>query len=323
GHGERAGAARGASVRAGVESHEHVREAHGAEGGGGEHGEGGEQRVPVVAQVEQGPVPLFAAGDAAAVHGGHGGVFGEDEGLVGVDAYFTGAEHGFGAVGGAHGDRFGEGEGGVHLEFDRGVFGEVGEFHGVDGFVADVGADDDEQPQRGDDEQQELDEELEGLHVGGGAHAAEGEGGADDDACDDDPHPVGQVADHAEHESGGAELRHEVEGADDEHDDCAEAAQAGGGESCFGEVGHGERAGAAHGCGDEDEHCDVSGGESDGIPQRTHPVADDEPGDAEEGGRGQVFPGDCGGVEQRGDAAGRYEEVGGGAHGSHPVQSDQ
>ena len=222
-----------------------------------------------------------------------------------------------------HRGGLGDRERGREAELHRRLVGEPGELDRLQRGRAHGGSDRGDQPDRGPDEQHELEHELERLHVGGGAHPAERQGDRDRRARDDDADPVRRAAHHAQHLARRLELGHQVEGGDHEDDHRRERAQAAGAQAGLGEVRHGQRARAAHGRGDEREHRHVARGEPDRVPQRPDPVLHDEPGDAEERRRREVLPRHRRGVERGRDAPRRDEEVRGAAHRGDPAGADQ
>ena len=76
-----------------------------------------------------------------------------------------------------------------------------------------------DEQQRGQRDRDELEPVLESLHDSDGAHAARGDGDADDHGNDDRAHPLRSAGERVQRDAGALELWQEVEPADedDEH----------------------------------------------------------------------------------------------------------
>lgn len=188
------------------------------------------------------------------------------------------------------------------------------------GAVAQPGSDQEEHrhQQRG-----ELEPVLEGLDEGDAAHAARRDRAGDDDGDDEPADPFGRAGEDLQRQARPLELRQQVEPADADDEQAGQTPHPGRFEAGLGEVGERVRAGAAQRGGDEDQQHQVSGGVTDGVPQHVGALEQDEPGDAEEGGGGEVFAADGGGVEAGPHGAGGDVEVGGGAGDAQAEGADE
>ncbi len=320
------GAAGGDAGRAGVEADHDVRQPHGAQERGQDQAVRGVQRAFRAALG-----PGGRQGVVGAASGGRdGGVRGEREAGAGVDAVGAGGQGETGAVVGAavHGAVDGdrqrlvelEGEGGV--DADRALLAEGGGFleGAAGGSVALPGQ---HQEEGGDEQGGEFEPELEGLDEGDAAHAPGGHDRGDDDGDDHPAQPAGRPAEHGQRQSGALELRQQVQPADPDDEGSREPPHPLGGEPCLGEVGQRVGARAAQRGGDEEEQDEVAGGVADRVPEHVGPLDEDQSGDAEEGGGGEVLAADGGGVQAGSDGAGGDVEVGGGAGDAQAEGADE
>ncbi|KYG51306.1 hypothetical protein AWI43_28060 [Streptomyces sp. WAC04657] len=170
-----------------------------------------------------------------------------------------------------------------------------------------------EQEEGGDEQGGQFQPVLEGLDEGDAAHPAGGDRPRDDEGDEQAADPVGGAGEDLQGEPGALELRQQVQPADADDEEAGEPPGAPGFEPGLGEVGEGVRAGAAQRGGDEDQQDEVAGGVADRVPEHGGALDEDESGDAEEGGGGEVLAADGGGVEARPDGPRGDVEVGGGA----------
>ena len=179
-----------------------------------------------------------------------------------------------------------------------------------------AGAPDDGQDDGRDQQRGQFDPVLDGLGEGDRPHAAGGHGDEHHDADQQAAGPARCPDLGRQRERGTLQLGHEVEPADQHHQ------QAGLRRTAVEPAGAGRSRAActpraAQRGGDESEQDQVAGGVADRVPQHVEAVGEHQPGDAEERRRGQVLAADRGRVPARGDRPRGDVEVAGGAGPAH------
>ena len=126
----------------------------------------------------------------------------------------------------------------------------------------------------------------------------------------------------AQRHAGALELRQQVEPADADDQHRAQLAHAARAQPGLGEVGQRVGARATQRSGDEHQQDEVAGGPADRVPEHLRAEGQQQAGDAEEGGGGEVLPADRAGVEPRPHGARGDEEVARRARDPQPPRAD-